>query len=376
VPAARSPLFNACQLQISTCSYPSISSILEQADGSIAVRTEFSNPVTNMASVKLHNGKTFSSETGTSMLDSARAEGITLEYSCRTGRCGVCKTKVLSGETEAFKGETSLTPDESAAGLILTCCRHALTDVEIDAEDLGALGNIVVKTLPCRIDTISKLADNVVEVILRVPPNSKFTYLPGQYLDIIGEAGLRRSYSIANAQRADGKLELQIREVEQGMLSQYWFARAKTNDLLRLEGPLGTFSLRDKDARNIVFLATGTGIAPVKAMLEHLLGNPSLTAGKKVFIYWGGRTLSDIYWNPQLQGLDATFIPVLSRADAQWTGRTGYVQSALIKDAIDLTQSVVYACGSEDMIHSARDALTTSGLPVKNFYSDAFVSSN
>ncbi|MNZ47014.1 CDP-6-deoxy-L-threo-D-glycero-4-hexulose-3-dehydrase reductase [compost metagenome] len=214
------------------------------------------------------------------------------------------------------------------------------------------------------------------EVILRVPPNSKFTYLPGQYIDIIGEAGLRRSYSIANAQRADGKLELQIREVEQGMMSQYWFARAKTNDLLRLEGPLGTFSLREKAVRNIVFLATGTGIAPVKAMLEQLLGNPSMADGKKVFIYWGGRTPSDIYWNPQLQGLDATFIPVLSRADAQWTGRTGYVQSALIKDAIDLTQSVVYACGSEDMIHSARDELTALGLPVKQFYSDAFVSSN
>jgi len=310
------------------------------------------------------------------MLDSARTEGITLEYSCRTGRCGICKTKVLSGETEAFKDETSLTPDERAAGLILTCCRHALTDAEIDAEDLGALGNITVKTLPCRVDTISKLADNVVEVILRLPPNSKLTYLPGQYLDIICEGGLRRSYSIANAQRDDGKLELQIRKVEQGLMSQYWFSSAKTNDLLRLEGPLGTFSLREKDAKNIVFLATGTGIAPVKAMLEQLLLNPSMAAGKKVFIYWGGRRLSDIYWNPQLQGLDATFIPVLSRGDAQWAGRTGYVQSALVEDAVDLTQSVVYACGSEEMIHSARDVLTSSGLLAKHFYSDAFVSSN
>lgn len=310
------------------------------------------------------------------MLDSARTEGIALEYSCRTGRCGVCKTKVLSGETEAFKEEISLTPDERAAGLILTCCRHALSDVEIDAEDLGALGNIAVKTLPCRVDTISKLADNVVEVTLRLPPNSKFTYLPGQYLDIIGEGGLRRSYSIANAQRTDGKLELQIRKVDQGLMSQYWFSNAKTNDLLRLEGPLGTFSLREKDVKNIVFLATGTGIAPVKAMLEQMLLNPSMAAGRKVFIYWGGRTLSDIYWNPQLGGLDANFIPVLSRADAQWAGRTGYVQSALIKDAVDLTQSVVYACGSEEMIHSARDVLTSSGLLVKHFYSDAFVSSN
>ncbi|MBH3428763.1 FAD-binding oxidoreductase [Pseudomonas alkylphenolica] len=329
-----------------------------------------------MASVKLHNGKTFSSEAGISMLDSARQAGITLEYSCRTGRCGVCKTKVLSGETETLKDETSLTPDECAEGLILTCCRRAVTDVEIDAEDIGALGDIVVKTLPCRVDTIKKLADNVVEVTLRVPPNSKFAYLPGQYLDIIGEAGLRRSYSIANAQRDDGKLELQIREVENGMMSAYWFDRAKTNDLLRLEGPLGTFSLREKDVSNIIFLATGTGIAPVKAMLEQLLGNPSMATGKRVFIYWGGRTTNDIYWTPQLQGLDATFIPVLSRADTHWAGRTGYVQSALINDDIDLTRSVVYACGSEDMIHSARDVLTAAGLPAKHFYSDAFVSSN
>ncbi|EIK95626.1 CDP-6-deoxy-L-threo-D-glycero-4-hexulose-3-dehydrase reductase [Pseudomonas sp. M47T1] len=329
-----------------------------------------------MISVKLYNGKTFSSEPGTSLLDSAKAAGITLEYSCRTGRCGVCKTTVLSGDTEALKGESSLTADELAAGMILTCCRQALSNVELDAEDIGALGDIVVKTLPCRIDTITRLAENVVEVVLRVPPTSKLHYLPGQYLDVIGEGGLRRSYSIANAQRADGKLELQIREVEQGSMSQYWFGSAKPNDLLRLEGPLGTFCLRDKSASTLVFLATGTGIAPVKAILEQLLSTPKLAEGKNIRIYWGGRTAADIYWTPQLDGLSASFIPVLSRASADWQGRTGYVQAALLDDAIDLAQAVVYACGSEDMIHSAREALTVAGLPVKHFYSDAFVSSN
>lgn len=329
-----------------------------------------------MASVKLQNGKTFSSESGTSLLDSAKAAGITLEYSCRTGRCGVCKTTVVCGETEALREETSLTAEERAAGMILTCCRHAASDVEIDAEDLGALGDIVVKTVPCRIDSLTRLADNVVEVVLRVPPTGKLNYLPGQYLDVIGEGGLRRSYSIANAQREDGKLELQIREVEQGMMSQYWFGSAKHNDLLRLEGPLGTFCLRDKEAGTIVFLATGTGIAPVKAMLEQLLGNPELAAGKKIYVYWGGRHPGDIYWTPQLEGLNAEFIPVLSRAHADWPGRTGYVQKALLDDGIELADAVIYACGSEDMIHSARDALTAAGLPAKHFYSDAFVSSN
>jgi CDP-4-dehydro-6-deoxyglucose reductase len=329
-----------------------------------------------MVSVKLHNGKTFSSEPGTSLLDSAKAAGITLEYSCRTGRCGVCKTTVVSGDTEALKGETSLTAEELAAGIILTCCRQALSDVEIDAEDIGALGDIVVKTIPCRIDTITRLAENVVEVILRVPPTSKLNYLPGQYLDVIGEGGLRRSYSIANAKRDDGKLELQIREVERGAMSRYWFGSAKPNDLLRLEGPLGTFCLREKDADTLIFLATGTGIAPVKAMLEQLLSNPELVTGKKILVYWGGRTTADIYWTPQLGELNATFVPVLSRANATWQGRTGYIQAALLADGVDLTRAVVYACGSEDMIQSARDALTVAGLPVKHFYSDAFVSSN
>ncbi len=329
-----------------------------------------------MALVKLRNGKTFSSESGTSLLDSAKAAGITLEHSCRTGRCGVCKTTVVSGKTRAFSEETSLTVEELAAGVILTCCRHAVSDVEINAEDLGALGDIVVKTLPCRIDSLTRLADNVVEVVLRLPPTGKLNYLPGQYLNVIGKGGLRRSYSIANAQREDGKLELQISEVEQGMMSQYWFGSAKQNDLLRLEGPFGTFCLRDKEAGTLVFLATGTGIAPVKAMLEQLLDNPVLAAGKKIYVYWGGRYPDDIYWTPQLKGLNAEFIPVLSRAHADWPGRTGYVQKALLDDGIELADAVIYACGSEDMIHSARDSLTAAGLPDKHFYSDAFVSSN
>jgi CDP-4-dehydro-6-deoxyglucose reductase len=329
-----------------------------------------------MVLVKISNGKVFNSTVGESMLDNARAQGVILEYSCRTGRCGVCKAKVVSGETEAFKGELSLSEDERHVGYVLTCCRYAQSDVELDVEDIGVLGDISVKTLPCRIDAIERLAENVVQITLRLPPNSKFVYVPGQYLDVIGAGGVRRSYSIANAHREDEKLELHIREVELGVMSRYWFSEAKANDLLRLEGPLGTFSLREKESENIVFLATGTGIAPVKAMLEQILSAPASAAGKKIYIYWGGRTQSDVYWSPNLGGLDAVFIPVLSRADSVWTGRKGYIQAALMEDAVDLAKSVVYACGSEDMIFSARQALIAAGLPVKNFYSDAFVRSN
>lgn len=329
-----------------------------------------------MPTVTLSNGKKFESEPDRTLLESAKSQGIVLEYSCRTGRCGVCKTAVLHGRTEALHEEQALNEEERASGKILTCCRSALDDVELDIEDLGRLAEIQVKTIPCRIDSIERLAEDVLRVVLRTPPNNTLSYLAGQYVDVIGREGIRRSYSIASAPRQDGKLELQIRKVAAGVMSQYWFNEAKSNDLLRLEGPLGTFSLHNSQVENIVFLATGTGIAPVKAMLEQLASGDGLAAGKKIHIYWGGRTADDIYWQPDLNGLDFEFTPVLSRAGKSWSGRHGYVQQCVIDDLVDLRGAIVYACGSSAMINSARERLLAAGLPYKNFYSDAFVSSS
>lgn len=329
-----------------------------------------------MSTVILSNKKEFLCEPGVTLLDSARAHGVVLEYSCRSGRCGVCKAVVV-GETEVIHhDESALSPEEIASGFILTCCRTALTDVRMDIEDLGQFVDIKSKTLPCRVDSFRRLADDVVEVVLRLPPKDPLNYLPGQYVDIIGKNGVRRSYSIANAPRQDGKLEFQIRQVECGVMSKYWFEELASNDLLRLEGPQGTFALRNTSPANLVFLATGTGIAPVKAILEQLKADSELVVGKRVWVYWGSRHAEDIYWAPELGLLPVSFVPVLSRPGSGWEGRTGYVQDALAQDGVDLTDAVVYACGSEHMIYSAKEKLVTLGLPYKNFYSDAFVSSN
>lgn len=328
-----------------------------------------------MPVVTLSNGKIFSATQDETLLVAAKSQGIALEHSCRTGRCGVCKAEVISGETRATQPEEALTEDEVKTGVILTCSRAAITDVTLDIQDLGRLAEIATKTVPCRVDSIQALANDVVQVVLRLPPTSPLAYLPGQYVDII-QGGNRRSYSIANAPRRDGKLELQISRVEYGVMSQYWFNEAKVNDLLRLEGPLGTFCFRTTEPANFVFLATGTGIAPVKAMLEELDRSPELAHGKSVYVYWGARVGSDIYWNVKSDHADVQFIPVLSRANPGWRGRTGYVQQALVNDRIDLSNAVVYACGSDAMIHSARPLLESAGLHPKNFYSDAFVSSN
>lgn len=328
-----------------------------------------------MLSVTLTNATKFEGQCGKSILESARQQGTALEHSCRTGRCGVCKARVISGETEVLQSEESLSKQDIADGFILTCCREAITDLQLDIEDLGALGNIQTRTLPCRIYSLQPLSDDVVEVVLRTPPASRLEYLPGQYVNMIGKDGLRRSYSIANAPREDGRITLQIRKIRQGKMSQYWFEEAKTNDLLRMEGPLGTFCLRNSNASQLILLATGTGIAPVKAMLEQLATTPEDNTYSHIHLYWGGRTERDIYWQPVFESLPLTFTPVLSRAP-DWQGRKGYVQQAFIDNDHDLSNSVVYACGSEAMIHSAHMQLVAAGLNSKNFYSDAFLSSN
>ena len=328
-----------------------------------------------MPVVALSNETKFEAQTDKSILESARQQGIALEHSCRTGRCGVCKAKVISGETEVVQAEESLTAEDEADGFILTCCRAAKADLQLDIEDLGELSSIQTKTLPCRIDTLQFLSDDVVEVVLRTPPAIRLEYLPGQYVDMIGKDGLRRSYSIANAPREDRKITLQIRKVELGKMSQYWFEEAKINDLLRMEGPLGTFCLRNSSASQLILLATGTGIAPVKAMLEELSNTPEVNSYSHIYLYWGGRTEQDIYWRPVFESLPLTFIPILSRTP-DWQGRKGYVQEAVVDDGHNLCDAVVYACGSEAMIHNAREKLASAGLSTKHFYSDAFVSSN
>jgi len=325
--------------------------------------------------IKLRNDATFTALDNLSILESAHQAGIVLEHSCRTGRCGVCRAKVISGETDVIQAEESLAAEDEVNGFILTCCRAAKTHLQLDIEDLGELGSIQTRTLPCRIDSLQLLSDDVLEVVLRNPPTSRLEYLPGQYVDMIGNDGLRRSYSIANAPREDGKITLLIRKVARGIMSKYWFEEAKANDLMRMEGPFGTFCLRKSNAQQLILLATGTGIAPIKAILEQLAKTPRVNTYSHIHLYWGGRIEQDIHWQPIFESLPLTFTPVLSRTP-EWQGRKGYIQQAVIDDIYDLRDAVVYACGSETMIHSAHEQLVAAGLNNKHFYSDAFVSSN
>lgn len=341
--------------------------------------TQFENNLCTaraMPTVTLNSGLSFAAAADVSILDAARAAGVALEYSCRTGRCGVCKAPVLSGLTAVLRPEAeSLSADEVAQGLILTCCRSATSELVLDIESLDRLSGIETKTVPSRIVSIERLAPDIARVLLRTPPSTPLRFLPGQYVDVIvGED--RRSYSLANAPRADGLLELLIKRYPGGKLSAYWFERAKPNDLLRIEGPFGTFFLRDDRPRDLVFLATGTGIAPVKALLEELAADPARAAQHRLRVFWGNREAENFCWTPSGLDLDIAFHHLLSDRNADWGGPRGYVQDLAIADGIVSSETVVYACGSNAMIGSARAAFSALGLPARRFFSDAFVSSN
>lgn len=333
-----------------------------------------------MPTIQLPSGTTFPAGEHETLLDAALAAGITLDHSCRSGRCSSCKAKVVAGATEALHPETGLHAGESEQGWILTCVRRAVEDVTLDADVLEGVTLPAVRNFPCKISALERLADDVVAITLRLPPGQVMHYFPGQYVDIERRDGVRRSYSLANAPRADHLLELQVRQVPDGAMSAYWFDTAKVNDLLQVKGPLGSFFLREAAGKQVVLLATGTGIAPIKAMLQQIAVFGASDAPRSITLLWGGRLPADLYWDPRTIDLSSTglvmnYVPVLSRADEQWEGARGYVQDVLLQRCQDFRDTAVYACGSEAMIESARTQLAAAGLAPKHFYADAFLCS-
>jgi CDP-4-dehydro-6-deoxyglucose reductase len=327
-----------------------------------------------MVMIYTNSGSSFEQIGQDSILTSAEKAGVNFPYSCRDGRCSSCKCKLLSGQTECRSDELGLTEYQKSQGWILSCVRSAKTAVELEVDDLGGLPLIKPTTLPCKIDSISQISSKVTRVFLRLPPGNKVRYYSGQYIDII-IGGIRRSYSIANAESADDRLELHIAKIEHGLMSKYWFEEAKKNDLIRINGPLGTFFFRNLVGKDLVFLATGTGIAPIKAMIESIKLLAPEDHPKSLTVFWGGRTSDDLYFDPSAEHERLRYVPVLSRSAADWEGQQGYVQDVFLNEHPELSNCVVYACGSEKMIHSSYEILVKSGLSEKKFFSDVFLSS-
>jgi CDP-4-dehydro-6-deoxyglucose reductase len=330
-----------------------------------------------MYKVKLNNGKSFSCDSNTTVFEAAKSNGIILEHSCLNARCRSCAVQVKSGTTNNKYDDLVLSSEEKLSNWILTCNTMPSSDLFLDIEDLVGVKFFEKKIIPAKIQAINKLNDMVIEVSLRLPPNSNLRYNSGQFVNIM-KGSIKRSYSIANAYSEYGVLTFLIKKYENGLMSNYWFDEAKENDLLRIEGPIGSFFLRETEVENIIFLATGTGVAPVKAILESMIETPKKLSNKKIWIFLGARNENDIFWQPnELNEIsNLRYIPVLSRASEEWRGEKGYIQDILIKQNIPFENAQVYACGSNNMIESAKKLLIEKGLNEMNFFSDAFVATN
>lgn len=322
--------------------------------------------------VETKENKLFEGEADQTILDSALKANLVFEYSCKTGQCGVCKTTLLEGEATELQSQHALTEKQKQNNQILTCCCAPKTDILIDAEDLSALHGIEIKTLPARVNTIKKHTADIIEVTLRLPPTANFNFLEGQYLDVIQNT-IRRSYSIVSTS-SQKVISLLIKRFENGKMSDYWFNQARENDLLRIEGPKGTFFLRD-NSKPLLFLATGTGIAPIMSILNSLDKNPDYQQQHPIAVYWGNRYPEEFVWQPDFKMLEVNVTKVCSKPNQDWLSETGYVQNIAIQKQPGLVDCAVYACGSNYMIQSAKQLFTEAGLSENQFYSDAFVQS-
>jgi CDP-4-dehydro-6-deoxyglucose reductase len=311
------------------------------------------------------------------VLDAALREGFTLSYGCRNGACGTCKGKVLEGRVDyGVHQAATLTPAEKEKGYALFCQAKPLTDLVIEAREVNAVKDLQVRTLPCRVQQMEALAPDVMRLRLKLPANERLQFLAGQYLEFLLRDGQRRSFSMANAPHDDEFLELHVRNYG-GQFSQHVFGKMKERDILRFEAPLGTFFLREDSTKPVILLASGTGFAPIKAIIEH-----ALSAGitRPMTLYWGGRRRSDLYLNALAEGWARThphirYVPVLSDAvpEDAWTGRTGFVHRAVMEDFPDLSGYQVYACGAPVVVDSARaDYTLHCKLPADEFYADSF----
>jgi CDP-4-dehydro-6-deoxyglucose reductase len=328
-----------------------------------------------MFNIILKNNKSFFCDSHTTIFDAAKKAGIVLDHSCLNARCSSCIVKVISGNTINKEEELVLTEEDKNNNFVLSCNAKPLSDIELDIEDLGEITLFEKKIIPSKINIIEKLTDDIFKIVLRIPPNSNFNFNSGQYVNII-KGNLTRSYSIANSSNHKNQLEFFIKKYTNGLMSEYFFKEAKINDLLRLEGPIGTFFLRDSSFKNIIFLATGTGIAPINSILEELDKSHEQYQNKNLWVIVGARYQEDLFWKPNFKNLNIKYIPVLSRQDSDWNGEKGYVQDIVLKQQIDLENTQVYACGSNEMIKSAKELFFRNNLKENNFFSDAFVQTN
>jgi CDP-4-dehydro-6-deoxyglucose reductase, E3 len=326
------------------------------------------------------HGRTLKVTADEPVLQAALAAGLNLPHSCKSGHCSSCRARLVAGEIHYPNGRPpGLTAEEAASGQVLLCQARPRSDLVVEARLIANVAEVEIKTLPCRIARLTPLAPDVLQVMLQLPAVERLPFHPGQYLDVLLEGGKRRSFSIACPPHDAGLLELHVRRVQGGGFTQRLFGASDSalgpGSLLRIEGPMGQFSYRP-GASPIIMVAGGTGFAPLKSMLRHVL---ETGIRRDIHFYWGARHAADLYEEQRVLGWTRShsqlkFTAVLSeatRAEAAHQ-RTGWVHDAVLADHPDLSAFEVYAAGPPAMIEAMRTSFPRHGLTRQRLYFDSF----
>lgn len=328
------------------------------------------------------SGRTFSSQADETILAAGIRQGIGLPYGCKDGACGSCKCKKLSGSVVHGPHQSkALSVEEEEAGFVLTCCATATSDVVLESRQVTEAGAFPIKKMPVRVTSLEKASHDVMVVKLQLPASDTFQYHAGQYVEFLLRDGSRRSYSMATAPHLQAEaphMELHIRHMPGGKFTDHVFGSMKEKEILRIEGPYGSFYLREESTKPMILLASGTGFAPIKALIQHMRFK---NIQRPAVLYWGGRRPQDLYEDTWIRQHTAempqlSYVPVVSDAlpSDGWQGRTGFVHRAVLADFPDLSGHEVYACGAPIVIESAQRDFISAGLPAEAFFADSFTS--
>ncbi len=315
----------------------------------------------------------FDAAPGETILAAALRQGVGLPYGCRNGTCGACAARLITGQVD-YPSDTTSGLEGKPPGTCLTCQAVPSADLVLGVAPFRGVAQIEVRTLPCRVIRKEHLSPDVVRLCLKLPEQQRLQFFAGQYLDFILRDGRKRAFSIANAPHDDAAIELHVRHVPQGQFTDYVFNDLQEKTILRIQGPLGTFYLREDSDRPLILVGGGTGFAPLKAMIEHAF---YVGIERPMQLYWGVRARRDLYL-PDLPLAWArahphfTYTPVLSEPDPDWQGRTGFVHEAVAADHPDLSGVDCYLSGPPPMVEAGRRACEARGLPRDHLFSDAF----
>jgi CDP-4-dehydro-6-deoxyglucose reductase len=318
------------------------------------------------------SGHQFEVEENETILDAAIRQNVGLPYGCRNGRCGSCAADLVAGEVNYPGSPPAL--EEIGEGKCLPCQGFAASNLTLAVREAESTADIEVKLLPCRVHSVEHLSHDVVRLLLKLPDNQRLQFRAGQYLDFLLADGRRRAFSIANAPHDDEHIELHIRHVDGGEFTDWVFSQMKERTILRIQAPLGTFTLDEDSPRPMIFMGGGTGFAPLKGQIEQ-----AFEAGvdRPMVLYWGVRSVRDLYM-PALperwarEHANFTFVPVLSEPDADWQGRRGWVHEAVVADIADLPDHDLYMAGPPPMVNAARATFRAAGMPDEQMHYDSF----